>query len=221
MIPLSDVSRRTGRVPIVTISIIGLNAVMFILELIGGDGFINQWALVPADIVAGQNLITIFTSMFMHAGWEHIIGNMVFFWAFGPQVEDAMGSVRYVIFYLLGGVAATCAQILVDPTSTVINLGASGAIAAVMGAFLVMYPTDQIRTIVVFRWSYDVTLVPAIVMIGLWFISQLFSGIGAIVEVQSDGVAYMAHIGGFVFGAVSCWLLERPRERAVGQQERW
>ncbi len=167
MIPLGDESRRPLRFPIATVSIIGLNGLVFVLELIGGDSFINQWALVPADIVAGHNWITILTSMFMHAGWEHILGNMLFLWVFGPQIEDAMGSVSYVVFYLLGGLAASFAQVIVDPASTIPNLGASGAIAAVMGAFLITYPRDQIRTVVIFGRFAQVTLVPAIVMMGL------------------------------------------------------
>src|SRR5512136_2947598 len=107
MIPLGDASRRPINFPITTLTIIGVNIFVFILELINGDKFINYWSLVPANIMTAHGIVTVFTSMFMHAGWEHIIGNMVFFWAFGPEIEDAMGSARYVIFYLLGGLAAT------------------------------------------------------------------------------------------------------------------
>ncbi len=211
MIPLKDESRVPRRFPIATVSIITLNVVVFLMELIGGDDFILRWSLVPADIVAGKHLETILTSMFMHGGWEHIIGNMVFFWAFGPEVEDRMGSGRYTIFYLLGGLAATFAQVVVDPTSTVPNLGASGAIAAVMGAFLVTYPTDQIRTVVVFGIFVKIAYIPAVVLIGLWFVSQLFSQVGSLMTAESDGVAYMAHIGGFIFGAAMTRLFEEPR----------
>ncbi len=209
MIPLNDASRRPMRVPIATILIIGLNALVFMMELAGGDNFILRWSLVPADILAGKHLETILTSMFMHEGWEHIIGNMVFLWAFGPEIEDVMGAGRYLVFYLLGGLAATFAQVIVDPTSTIPNLGASGAIAAVMGAFLVTYPRDQIRTVVVIGWSARVTFVPAAVMVGLWFVTQLFSGLGSLMTTQTgDGVAYMAHVGGFVFGALAARLFE-------------
>src|SRR5215469_6908851 len=117
MIPLGDASRRTLNFPIVTAGLIGVNALVFLLELIGGDDFINAYSMVPADVVSGQHLYTVFTSMFMHAGWEHIIGNMVFLWAFGPEVEDAMGHTRYLIFYLLGGLAASVSEIALDPTS--------------------------------------------------------------------------------------------------------
>ena len=157
MIPLSDASRRPLSFPAVTAAIIAVNALVFMLELAGGDAFINRWSLIPADIAAGQNWITILTAMFMHAGWAHILGNMVFFWVFGPEIEDVMGSLRYLVFYLLGGLAATAAQVLIDPGSTVPNLGASGAIAAVMGVFLITYPRDRIRTILLFGWFSRIT----------------------------------------------------------------
>ncbi len=216
MIPLTDASRRPMRVPVVTILIIAVNVVVFIMELIGGDDFILRWSMVPADILAGKHLETILTSMFLHEGWEHIIGNMVFFRAFGPEIEDTMGSGRYLLFYLLGGLAATFAQFIVAPTSTVPNLGASGAIAAVMGAFLVTYPRDQIRTVVVFGWFARVTFVPAIVLIGLWIVTQLFSQIGSLMtaDAASGGVAYMAHIGGFAFGALTARLFENQDRTA-------
>ncbi len=218
MIPLGDASRRPMRFPIATVSIISINIMVFALELIGGDNFILRWSLVPADIVAGHNWVTILTSLFMHEGWEHIIGNMVFLWAFGPEIEDIMGTGRYLFFYLLGGLAATFAQIIVDPTSTIPNLGASGAIAAVMGAFLVTYPRDQIRTVVLLGWFTRVTFVPAALMVGLWIVTQFFSEVGSLMQVDTSGVAYMAHIGGFVFGAVMARLFE-DSERVA--EKRW
>ena len=208
MIPLTDASRRPVRFPIATVTIIVNNFLVFFMELAGGDAFVNQWSLVPADIMAGHNLITILTSMFMHAGWEHILGNMVFFWAFAPAIEDVMGSGRFTTFYLLGGVAATFAEVIVDPSSTIPSLGASGAIAAVMGIFLITYPRDQIKTVLFFGWFGRVRLIPAIVLVGLWFVTQLFSEVGALASVQSDGVAYMAHIGGFLFGMIFGRLFE-------------
>jgi len=136
----------------------------------------------------------------MHGGWLHIIGNMIYLWAFGPEIEDAMGRVRYVVIYLLGGLVASLTQVVIDPSSTVPNLGASGAIATVMGAFLIIFPRDKIRTIVFLGWFVTITLIPAVLMIGFWFLIQLFSEVGAMVQKQSGGIAYMAHIGGFVFG---------------------
>lgn len=211
MFPLGDASRRPSRTPIVTIGLITVNVLVFLLEWAGGDAFISRWSLVPADIVAGRSWVTVFTAMFMHAGWAHIAGNMLFFWAFGPEIEDAMGRARYLFFYLLGGVVATVAQIAITPGSTVPNLGASGAIAAVMGAFLITYPHDRIRTVVLFGYFIRVALVPAVLLVGLWFLIQLFSEVGALAQVQGGGVAYMAHIGGFLFGLVTARFFEAGR----------
>ncbi len=216
MIPLGDASRRPINFPYMTLTIIGVNVFVFILELIGGEDFINYWSLVPANTWTTHGILTIFTSMFMHAGWEHIIGNMIFFWAFGPEVEDVMGPFKYLIFYLLGGVAATFAQVAVDPASTIPNLGASGAIAAVMGAFLVTYPTDKVRSVVFLGWFGQVAYIPSIVLIGIWFLTQLFSGVGALAQVDTGGgVAYMAHVGGFIYGMVFCRLFESSQRRRM------
>src|SRR6266550_7957454 len=211
LIPLSDASRRPNRIPVVTASIITVNVIVFLLELTGGDAFVTTWSLHPADIVAGRHLITILTSMFMHGSWSHILGNMVFLWAFGPEIEDLMGRRKYLVFYLLGGLAATAAQVAADPSSTVPNLGASGAIAAVMGAFLVTYPRDRIRSLLVIFIFVRMTYIPAALLIGVWFLMQLVS-LGAVSPQQaSGGVAYAAHVGGFIFGAVAARLFEGRR----------
>ena len=202
MIPLTDVSRRPTAFPVVTLTIIAINVVVFIIELIGGDAFVTRWAMVPAQVTAGQHVETIITAMFMHASWSHIIGNMVFFWAFGPEIEDEMGPLRYAIFYLLGGIAAAIFQIAFDPHSTIPNLGASGAIAAVMGAFLVTYPQDKIRSLLVIGIFVNVTYVPAVLLVGGWFLLQLLSAGTIAPGAQSGGVAYLAHVGGFLFGCV-------------------
>ena len=164
--------------------------------------------MIPADIVAGQRWITILTAMFMHGGWMHIIGNMVFLKAFGPEIEDAMGRLRYLTFYLLSGIAASLAQIALMTDSTVPNLGASGAIAGVMGAFLITYPRDRIKALLVFFIFIRVTFIPAGLLIGFWFLIQIFSQVGAVANVQAGGVAYAAHVGGFIFGAISARLFE-------------
>ncbi len=215
-IPLRDISRRPVHRPVITVLIIAINAFVFVLELLGGDAFVLQWSVIPANIVAGQHWVTILTAMFMHAGWMHIIGNMVFLWAFGPAIEDAMGPVRYLAFYLLGGLVASVAQIAAMSGSTVPNLGASGAIAAVMGAFLITYPRDQIRTLLLFGWFINVTVIPAVVLIGIWFLIQLFSQVGTVAEAQAGGgVAYMAHVGGFIFGAITARFFEDSRRIAA------
>jgi rhomboid family protein len=208
VIPLSDASRRPMRFPVVTASIIVLNGLVFLIELSGGNAFVTKWSLIPANIVAGHHGITILTAMFMHGSWSQIIGNMVFLWAFGPEVEDLMNPRRYAVFYLLGGLAATLAQVAADPTSTIPNLGASGAIAAVMGAFLVTFPRDRIRSLLVIFVFFRVTYIPAALLIGVWFLLQ-FLNLGAVAQQPAGGVAYAAHVGGFIFGAVTARLFER------------
>jgi membrane associated rhomboid family serine protease len=213
VIPLGDVSRRPLRYPAVTLAIILVNGFVFFLELAGGETFIRTWALIPADVVAGRHWITVLTSTFLHGGWSHILGNMLFLWVFGPEIEDAMNPGRYLTFYLTGGVAANLAQIALGPASTVPTLGASGAIAAVMGAFLVTYPRDRIRTVLLIGFFFTVTFVPAFLLIGLWFLIQLIS-VGAITSAQTGaqagGVAYAAHVGGVLFGAITARMFEDP-----------
>ncbi len=210
MIPLSDASRRPAHFPVVTTGIIVVNFIVFIFELHGGDAFVQRWSVIPADIMAGHHLINLLTAMFMHGSWMHIIGNMIFLWAFGPEIEDAMNPWRYLIFYLLGGVVAMMAQVIAIPHSTVPNLGASGAIAAVMGAFLITYPTDRIRTVLFFFIFVTIRFIPAALLIGFWFLTQLFDA-GSVAQVQTGGVAYLAHVGGAVFGVATARLFEDPR----------
>jgi len=213
VVPLRDVSRNPSHVPVITASIIAINGLAFALELNGGDAFVSKWSVIPAEIVAGHHWITLLTSMFMHGSWSHIVGNMVFLWAFGPEVEDAMNPWRYLVFYLLGGLVASLAQIAGNPTSTVPNLGASGAIAAVMGGFLVTYPRDQIKSLLFVFVFVRVTLIPAALLIGVWFLMQFLS-LGRVADTQGGGVAYLAHVGGFIFGAATVRLFEDRRRLA-------
>jgi len=210
LIPLSDVSRRPTRVPVVTALIIVVNVFVFLLELMRGDAFVIEWSAIPAQITSGHHLITILTAMFMHGSWSHIIGNMIFLWAFAPEIEDAMGRGRYLVFYLMGGLVAMLAQVAAAPHSTVPNLGASGAIAAVMGAFIVTYPRDRIKSVLFIFVFARITFIPAALLIGFWFLTQLVHA-GAVAKVQTGGVAYLAHIGGFVFGAVTARWFETSR----------
>ena len=170
----------------------------------------SAWSVIPIQIIQGERLITLVTSMFMHGGWMHIIGNMVYLWAFGRAMEDAMGSVRFLFFYLAGGVVAMFAQILGDPYSNIPCLGASGAIAAVMGAFIITFPRDRIKTIIFFLIFFRVTLIPAVLLIGFWFLMQILN-VGTVAEVRTGGVAYLAHIGGFLFGVITAKLFVSPR----------
>jgi membrane associated rhomboid family serine protease len=208
LIPLGDASRRPVRVPVVTILIILVNVFVFFQELMGGEAFVMQWSAIPDQIISGHRFITILTAMFMHASWSHIIGNMIFLWAFGPEIEDSMGRWRYLVFYLVGGMVAMLAQVAASPHSTVPNLGASGAIAAVMGAFLVTYPRDRIKSILIIFIFVKVTMIPAGLLIGFWFLTQLFNA-GQVAHAQTGGVAYLAHVGGFIFGAATARLFER------------
>lgn len=220
MIPLGDVSRRPLRFPILTLMLILANGFVFLLELAGGETFVNTWALVPADFVAGRHWITVLTSTFLHGSWSHILGNMLFLWVFGPEIEDAMNPGRYLVFYLAGGVVANLAQIVLAPASTVPTLGASGAIAAVMGAFLITFPRDRIRTVLLIGFFFTVTFVPAFLLIGLWFLLQLIS-VGAVTSAQggAGGVAYAAHVGGILFGAITARLFEDPARVAAEYNE--
>jgi rhomboid family protein len=212
----------TSRPAIANLTIIGLNVFMFLLELILGDTFIETWAFTPAQLTAFlhgsgsfQSVVTIFTSMFMHASWSHLFGNMLFLWVFGQAIENAFGSRMYTIFYLVCGVAANMAQYLVDPNSTVPNLGASGAIAGVMGGYLALYPSS---TIALFVWPLSLFTgrdlrMPAWLMLGLWFAVQVILGGSGMAEAgATGGVAYWAHIGGFITGLVLA-LLVRPGVR--------
>ncbi len=201
LIPLGDASRRPRGFAGVTLFIILANAYVFLLELEGGNRFVHAWSAVPIRITHGHREITLLTSMFMHASWMHIIGNMVFLWAFGPAVEDVMGHFVFLFFYFAGGIVAMLAQVLGDPASRIPCLGASGAIAAVMGVFIVTFPRDRIRTLLFFFIFIRITFIPAVFLIGFWFLMQVFD-YGVVADVRSGGVAYLAHIGGFLFGAI-------------------
>lgn len=216
MMPLGDDNSARRTVPLVTYALIVLNVLFFFVELSGGDAFITQWAFVPSRFLANPTLefLTLFTSMFMHGGWAHLGGNMLYLWIFGDNVEDRLGHARYLVFYLLCGLAATFAQLAFSMDSNIPNLGASGAIAGVLGAYLVMFPQGSVRVL----QGQRVIPVPALIVIGFWFVLQLFSGIGSIASTaDTGGVAYMAHVGGFIAGFVLTFLLggnSRTRLRA-------
>ena len=213
MIPLRDASRAPVRFPVVTVGLIVVNVLAFLWEVGSDDAAIIRWAVVPTELLRGQGWITPFTAMFLHGGLMHIVSNMVFLAVFAPMVEDAMGRGTFFVFYVLGGLAATAAQIAMDPASTVPQLGASGAIAAVMGAFLVTYPGDRIKVLWFFGVFAHVSYVPALILIGLWLVAQMLNQMGAVVEADAGGVAYAAHVGGAFFGMLTARIFERPAER--------
>jgi len=210
MLPIGDddTSRRT--VPLVTYALLALNILFFFVELSGGDAFIEKWAFVPGRFLANPfgDFLTLFTAMFMHAGWLHLGGNMLYLWIFGDNVEDRFGHIKFTIFYLLCGLAATFAQLAFSTGSNVPNLGASGAIAGVLGAYILLFPQGKVRVL----QGQQVIQVPALIVIGIWIVLQLFSGIGSIASTaQTGGIAYMAHIGGFVAGFVLTFLFRGSR----------
>ncbi len=202
--PIGDDDTQRRIVPVITYGLIAINVLVFLLELSRGTPFIREWAFIPRQFAANPagEASTIFTAMFMHGGWLHLLGNMLYLWIFGDNVEDNFGSLKFLLFYLLSGIAATFAQFLVMPNSAIPNLGASGAIAGVLGAYLLLYPRGRVTVLTQFGPTY----LPAIFVIGLWIVFQLFSGVGSIVTTtqtaETGGVAYLAHVGGFFAGLV-------------------
>ncbi len=214
MLPLSDDDRFRRSVPVITYALIAVNALFFLLELNSGDAFINKWAFVPSRFLANpsSDFLTLFTSMFMHAGWIHLLGNMLYLWIFGDNVEDRFGKGNFLMFYLLCGLAATFTQLAFSEGSSIPNLGASGAIAGVLGAYIVMYPQARVSVLM----GRSVVPMSAFVVIGLWIVLQLFSGIASITTMaQSGGVAYMAHIGGFFAGLILAFIFGGGRGRLL------
>jgi membrane associated rhomboid family serine protease len=210
MFPIGDDDSARRTFPIVTYVLIALNVLFFLVELSGGDAFIMTWAFIPSRFMANPaaDFVTLFTSMFMHAGWLHLGGNMLYLWIFGDNVEDRLGHGKFTVFYLLCGLAATFAQLMFSMGSNIPNLGASGAIAGVLGAYILMFPQGRVRVL----QGQTVIQVPALMVIGLWIVLQLFSGIGAITaSSDTGGVAYMAHIGGFVAGLILTYVLGGSR----------
>jgi membrane associated rhomboid family serine protease len=208
MIPIGDDDRGRRLTPVVTYVLIALNVLVFFLELNNGDAFIERWAFVPSRFLANPagEFATIFSSMFMHAGWLHLLGNMLYLWIFGDNVEDRLGHGLFLLFYLLCGIGATFAQLMFSLGSNVPNLGASGAIAGVLGAYLVMFPRGQVRVLM----GRAIVPMSALVVIGIWILIQIFSQVSVFTassQTEGGGVAYMAHIGGFVTGLILTFLL--------------
>jgi membrane associated rhomboid family serine protease len=192
-------------VPLVTYALIALNVLFFFVEQSGGDAVIRTWAFVPSRFLANPvgDGVTLLSSMFMHAGWLHLGGNMLYLWIFGDNVEDRFGHIPFAIFYLLCGLGATLAQLAFSVGSQVPNLGASGAIAGVLGAYILLFPQGRVRVL----QGQQVIQVPALIVIGIWIVLQFFSGIGSIANTaQTGGVAYIAHVGGFMAGFLLTFL---------------
>jgi membrane associated rhomboid family serine protease len=210
VIPLRDIQERQ-RFPIVNVLLIAANVVLFIYELSLGshlEGFLRDSAFVPSRFFLPGNtasdIRSLFLSMFLHGGWAHILGNMLYLWIFGDNVEDRMGHFVYLVFYLLSGVAATLAHAFLSPHSTMPAIGASGAISGVLGAYLIMFPKARVVTVIPLGFFLRMAELPALVVLGMWFVLQLLSGTASLAapSAQEGGVAWWAHIGGFVFGMI-------------------
>ena len=235
LFPIGDDNTTRRIMPVVTYTLIAVNILVFFLELSLGDSFIYGYSTVPREIMTGDDLVgiqtvpvgdkltripqapgppiiylTLFSSMFMHGGWGHLLGNMLYLWIFGDNVEDEMGHGRFIVFYLICGLLASFAHIASGPNSVVPSLGASGAIAGVLGGYLVLHPRNQVRVLI----SYFVTSLPAVLVIGFWFVLQLINGYGSIAATeQTSGTAWFAHIGGFVAGMALVFLFRRRPQR--------
>jgi len=224
MIPIKD-QIPTRRFPIMNYLLIAINIIVFLLQWLSGpnqEAIVYQFALIPANFlqtIGLANIGDIFTSMFMHAGLAHIGGNMLYLWIFGDNVEDSMGSARFLIFYLTGGIVASLAHIFTNSTSQIPTVGASGAIAAVLGAYLVLYPRSRVLTFIPIGYFMRLTTVPASIVLGLWFVLQLFNGVLTMGASDVGGVAFWAHIGGFIAGVILAKLFANKRNTLY--ESRW
>ncbi|MBA2367983.1 MAG: rhomboid family intramembrane serine protease [Candidatus Protochlamydia sp.] len=199
MMPLGDDNSLRKTFPIVTYILIAINVLFFLAELVGGEDFIMRWAFIPKRFSAnpGGGLPTLLTSMFMHGGWMHLASNMLYLWIFGDNIEDRLGKIKYILLYLLSGIAATLAQYTFFSESNVPNVGASGAIAGVLGAYLLYFPGQNVKVLL----GYSIVEMRSLIVIGFWFFLQFVSGVGSLYSTaDTGGVAYMAHIGGFIAG---------------------
>lgn len=228
--PISDDDQSLSRPAYVTMVLLALNIALFFVQL-SSPAFTYGYSVVPWEISTGQDLVdpvfisrgqssieipqspgpvpiwlTLFSAMFMHGGFAHIMGNMLYLWIFGDNVEHRFGATRFLVFYLAAGLVATGAQILMDPRGTLPILGASGAIAGIMGAYMVLFPYNRVNAV----FFYQIVSVPAVLVLGMWIVTQLFSSYGSLFQAQSGGVAYMAHVGGFFTGVVA-GLIARSR----------
>lgn len=216
MFPLYD-TQRSRHFPLINWMLVLLNGIAFYYEVNLTEAdlfrFIHDWGLVPANLNLSNpdTWINILTSMFLHGGWFHILSNMWILIIFGDNVEDRLGSIKYLIFYLLSGIAAALLQFFIDHTSTIPMIGASGAIAGVLGAYLILFPRSRIASLVPIVFIFTIVELPALVFLGFWFVSQLFSGWLALQGADANSVAWWAHIGGFVFGIVAIRLFGRRR----------
>ena len=222
MLPISDDNRGRARWPIVTWVLIVINILIYVYQwALDEDAlwrFLGQWAAVPAEISSGQALFTLVTCAFLHGSWLHLGSNMLFLWIFGDNVEDVMGHAKYLVFYLITATGASYAQVLIDPDSRIPLVGASGAVSGLLAAYIVLFPHGRIQTLIFFGFLITTIMVPAWIMIGYWILLQVISGVASLSPVEEPaGVAFFAHIGGFVAGLVLVWFF-RDRRRLEEQR---
>lgn len=227
MIPIRD-QIRTRRAPIVNYLLITLNILVFLFEWLSGatqdSAMMSQLAFIPSSFMAAPlnpfNITSIFTSMFMHAGLMHLAGNMLYLWIFGDNVEDRLGSIPYLIFYLAGGVIASLTHAFLNPNSIIPTVGASGAIAAVLGAYLIFYPRSRVQTFIPIGYFMTLRALPASLLLAFWFILQLFNGVLSLgIAEDVGGTAFWAHIGGFVMGVVVALVVGKGRNARPRQPD--
>lgn len=227
MIPIRD-EIKTKRIPFVNYTLIAINIIVFLIMVLNPakiDSIVMGNALIPTDVTQGFKISVLknfITAMFMHAGWMHLISNMLYLWIFGDNIEDRLGHVGYLLFYLAAGIFASGLHIFFNPTSNVPSLGASGAIAGVLGAYLIFYPQSKVYTFIPFGYFMRLRPLPAIAVLGLWFVMQIFSGVGSMMaQGRGGGVAYWAHIGGFVFGLLIGFLFNKRIKEPVPAPPHW
>ena len=226
MIPVRD-EIKTQRIPYVNYALIAINIIVFMTMVFNPhkiDSIVMQNALIPAEVTQNFSLSVIknfFTAMFLHAGWLHLISNMLYLWIFGDNIEDRLGHLGYLLFYLGSGVFASILHVVFNANSVVPSLGASGAIAGVLGAYLVFYPNSRVYTFIPFGFFMRLRPLPSILVLGLWFVTQIFSGLGSLASTAQGGVAYWAHIGGFVFGLALGYVLKGRVKEPVPAPPHW
>lgn len=221
MFPIGDDDVRGAGPSLSTWALLIANVLVFLYEASLSTGalerFITEYGVIPREIVAGVDLQTLVTSMFLHGGWLHLIGNMLFLWVFSNNIEAVLGTGGHLAFYGAGGLAASLAHIWSDPGSSIPSVGASGAIAAILGAYIVLFPQSRVRLLVFTGAQVGVTRASALAFLGLWAVMQFFSGIASlgVPTAQTGGVAWFAHIGGFVFGLLVGWILQNRGRRRI------
>ena len=231
MFPLKD-DNPTWHKPVMTIALIVVNVLVFFYEVAQGPHMqqvVIKFGLIPHELIQGGELtpqlafpstLTVFTSMFLHGGWMHLIGNMLYLWIFGNNVEDVLRPIPFLFFYLFSGVFAALLFVATGPGTQVPLVGASGAVSGVLGAYVVRWPKARVMTLIFLGWFIRIVWVPAIVVLGLWFVMQLFFSLPSIGSASEGGVAYMAHVGGFAFG-VACAFIFKGRFRGDVRMNQW